>query len=392
MPHAQDPKRWDVICRVVDHLGDAGVCLRLARALAASPRHAVRLLADQPETVLALIQPRPVGDARTGWLDRSGVRIADWGKPLGPADEPLADVVVETFGGGLPPGLRETLLAARATGHTAPLWVNLEHLSAEDWVEGCHTLPSPQAGGLTRWFLFPGFSERTAGLCGPADLAPRLPPSLAALLAAASDEASERRTALVGRPPLTGSLFCYRDSPLPALLAAMQHGPRQVRLLVPADMPGALGGRPLGAAPGAIWRGGQLSLVRVPFLDQDVYDALLAACDLNLVRGEDSFVRAQWAARPLLWAAYRQDADAHRAKVEAWLQRCAMPPAWAALQRWFNGGAADAADPTALWAAALAEFDAAHSWASGWRERLLGLPRLERALVEFALRHASPLQ
>jgi len=33
-------------------------------------------------------------------------------------------------------------------------------------------------------------------------------------------------------------------------------------------------------------------------------DRLLWACDCNFVRGEDSFVRAQWAAKPFVWHIY----------------------------------------------------------------------------------------
>jgi uncharacterized repeat protein (TIGR03837 family) len=54
-------------------------------------------------------------------------------------------------------------------------------------------------------------------------------------------------------------------------------------------------------------------------LDQDSYDRLLWACDLNFVRGEDSFTRAQFAARPLVWQAYVQDDDAHLPKLDAFL-------------------------------------------------------------------------
>jgi hypothetical protein len=43
---------------------------------------------------------------------------------------------------------------------------------------------------------------------------------------------------------------------------------------------------------------GNLRLIPIPFLNQDEYDELLFRCDLNWVRGEDSFVRAQWAAKP----------------------------------------------------------------------------------------------
>ena len=444
--------RWDVFCRVVDHYGDAGLCLRVARALASVPGREVRLWVDRPGVALALIDPRPGGDAVTGWRDRSGIHVGVWDTARrGPANREadaagigqilsgeigperaktgsLPDVVVETFGGDLPADMLAAMRAAKAAGRPTPLWINLEYLSAEDWVEGCHGLPSPQPGGLTRWFVFPGFTAHTAGLPGPLSHLPALPPGLARLLDAArgasdptrsapGNTPSRTRTALMDSDttPLFGSVFCYRESPLPALLDAMQRGRRDVSLLVPAGMPGDLGGRALGPEHGATWHGDRLTLVRIPFVDQDVYDALLAACDFNLVRGEDSFVRSQWAGRPFLWAAYRQEEHAHMAKVEAWLARSAMPSAWAGLTRWFNGGAAADGDATAdpetpnlptekgpggsaladvdaLWRTAMAELDATRAWSAAWREQLLALPRLEDALAEFASRDASTVE
>jgi uncharacterized repeat protein (TIGR03837 family) len=73
-------------------------------------------------------------------------------------------------------------------------------------------------------------------------------------------------------------------------------------------------------AHGPVMRRGALELRVVPFLPQALYDELLWSCDVNFVRGEDSFVRAQWAARPLVWQIYRQGGDAHVAKLEAFLR------------------------------------------------------------------------
>jgi len=57
---------------------------------------------------------------------------------------------------------------------------------------------------------------------------------------------------------------------------------------------------------------------------QDEFDIALQACDLNFVRGEDSFVRAHWAAAsrwqvPFVWQPYRQDDNAHADKLNGWL-------------------------------------------------------------------------
>ena len=66
---------------------------------------------------------------------------------------------------------------------------------------------------------------------------------------------------------------------------------------------------------------GSLTLAVAPFVDQRAFDRRLWSCDLNIVRGEDSFVRAQWAARPFVWHVYPQADDAHFVKLAAFLDR-----------------------------------------------------------------------
>ena len=64
---------------------------------------------------------------------------------------------------------------------------------------------------------------------------------------------------------------------------------------------------------------------------------MLWACDLNLVRGEDSLVRALWAGRPLLWQLYPQHDQAHHAKLEAFLDWLNAPASLRHAHRIWNG-------------------------------------------------------
>ena len=111
------------------------------------------------------------------------------------------------------------------------------------------------------------------------------------------------------------SLFCYANPALPALLDALSAAPTLL-LVTPglaarAGAGGCSGHRAAGA----------LRVHYLPALTQPDYDHLLWSCDLNLVRGEDSFVRAQWAGKPFLWQIYPQDDGAHVAKLAAFHRR-----------------------------------------------------------------------
>jgi len=117
----------------------------------------------------------------------------------------------------------------------------------------------------------------------------------------------------------------------------------------------------------------------LPFLPQQRYDELLWACDLNFVRGEDSFVRTQWAAKPFIWQIYPQAENAHLVKLEAFLGRhpagAALRPFW---QAWNGVGSLD-------WpgfAAGLADLKAPMQ---RWAESLRTRPDLADGLVQFCL-------
>lgn len=297
----------------MDNFGDIGVCWRLARALAARG-YAVRLWVDDWATLARLCPPAAVaGDG----LRMDGVELRRWTRPF-PDVEP-ARLVVEAFACELP----ENHLAAMAARAEKPVWINLEYLSAEDWVSGVHGMASPHPRlPLTKYFCFPGFDARSGGLPRESGLV-RARTAFQANPAARAELLSRSG----GMPPagaLVVSLFAYGHPQLAGLLECWMAGPRPLCLLVPegrllADLAAALDVPAL--VVGDRVRRGALELRVLPFADQDGYDRLLWACDLNFVRGEDSFVRAQWAGRPLVWQPYRQQEDAHSDKLNAFLHR-----------------------------------------------------------------------
>jgi uncharacterized repeat protein (TIGR03837 family) len=298
---------WDVFCRVIDNHGDLGVCWRLACDLAARGE-AVRLVVDDAS---ALAWMAPQGHA--------GVEVLPWpaDDALAPASAPApAAVVIEAFGCDPP----AAYVARMAACVPAPVWINLEYLSAEAWVERSHGLPSPQPNGLTKWFFFPGFTPATGGLLRE----PGLPARRAAHDAAAW-------LAAQGLAPRAGervaTLFCYDNPALPALLPALAARPT---LLLATPGPAQ---RQLAAlAPPA-----GLRVVALPWYTQPDFDRLLWSAELNFVRGEDSLVRALWAGAAFVWQAYPQHDGAHHAKVQALLERLRPPPEVAVLWRAWNG-------------------------------------------------------
>ncbi len=373
--------RWDIFCTVVDNYGDIGVCWRLARQLAAERGYVVRLWVDDLAS-FARIRPEVVAGTQSQAV--GGVEVRWWREPF-PETEP-ADVVVEAFACS-PPGSYVAAMAARAR---KPVWINLEYLSAESWIEGCHRLPSPHPRlPLVKHFFFPGFSEASGGLLLERGLL-----EARRRFDASADERARFWQSLELAPPapsaLQVSLFCYPQSGTTGLLRAWAEGDTPVRCLVPQGT--AVGALAEFFGTGALAAGTRLQrealeIAVFPFLDQDRYDRLLWACDVNLVRGEDSFVRAQWAARPLLWQIYPQKEDAHWPKLEAFLERyCAGLPAEAAADARVFWEAWNRGEPRAVaaaWPRYRGHLPQLRTQARKWAETLAKQGNLANRLAEF---------
>ncbi|ACB34200.1 conserved hypothetical protein [Leptothrix cholodnii SP-6] len=301
-PQAPPCRSWDIFCRVIDNHGDLGVCWRLAVDLAQRGQR-VRLWIDDAS---ALAWMAPTG--------ANGVSVRPWAEPS--VDDVPGDAVIEAFGCDPPAGFVERM----AQRGVAPLWINLEYLSAEAYVARSHRLQSPQwsgpGRGLTKWFFYPGFTPDTGGLLREPGLIERR-----RLHQAAAGDGAEA---------LVITLFCYANAALPSLLDALVDlpdtaQPGGVRLKVTPGWAATQVVRWLGSteAPdaGTVVRRGRLDIEFLPYLSQAGFDELLWRSDLNLVRGEDSLVRALWAGRPMLWQVYPQDDGAHLRKLDAFLQR-----------------------------------------------------------------------
>ncbi len=340
-----DQLRCDIFCAVIDNYGDAGVCWRLARQLALEHGWRVRLWIDDLSPLRKLAPDHAAGP----------VDVRPWPTPW--VEVEAADIVIEAFACEPP----AAYVAAMARRTPTPVWINLEYLSAEAWVAGCHGLPSPHPRlPLLKHFFFPGFGAGSGGLLRETDYDRRRN---------AFDEAEFRdEFGLPQRAPgeLMVSLFAYPGHRLPELLPALAAAPRPTCLLLP-------GGE------GETRRDGALTIHPLPFLPQLRYDELLWACDLNFVRGEDSFVRAQWAAKPFVWQIYPQDDNAHFVKLDAFLDRHPAGPLLRPFWRAWNGkGALD-------WPAFAARLPTLETAAREWEQALRKPPDLAAALVRFCL-------
>ncbi|WP_341314743.1 elongation factor P maturation arginine rhamnosyltransferase EarP [Paraburkholderia sp. IMGN_8] len=305
----------DIFCAVIDNFGDIGVCWRLARQLASEHGWQVRVFVDDLHAFHKLCPSLSLDRARQVI---SGIVIEHWHAPTHAGETlDVADVVIEAFACELPP----IYVAAMARRENTPVWLNLEYLSAEDWVADFHLRPSPHPRyPLTKTFFFPGLGPGTGGVLKER----HLDATRAAFDASQPAREAWWLTATGCAPPPAAatvvSLFAYENPAVDSLLEQWRDSAEPVVLLVPEGrISGAVAhffGLPSFAA-GAHAERGSLTARALAFTEQAGYDALLWASDVNFVRGEDSFVRAQWAAKPFVWHIYPQADDAHLPKLDA---------------------------------------------------------------------------
>ncbi len=386
--------RCDLFCTVVDNFGDIGVCWRLARQLVREHGWSVRLWVDDLTSFRYL---RPDIDPTQAQQRCDGVDVRRWDADFGPItdDNSPGDIVIEGFACHLPDTYVEAMHERQAAGN-APTWVNLEYLSAENWVEDVHLQKSihPQLG-LPKTFFLPGFTHRTGGLIRERELFSRRDAFLAS--SELRDAWWKRTLGLAAAPQdaLIVSLFAYENAALPALLAQWAKSDTRVVCLVPQGRIAPAVGEWLGRdtlAPRESAAHGALTVYGLPFMPQHEFDNLLWACDLNFVRGEDSFVRAQWAAKPFVWHIYPQAENAHHVKLDAFLERyladvpCDEAPlghtereALRTFWHLWNGYASTAPD----WAALAAALPALKRHAQAWASVQAHLPDLARQLASF---------
>lgn len=374
----------DIFCQIIDNFGDAGVCWRLAKIMARDHQMRVNLYIDQPQILEAV--------AAAERADFHELTIKPW--PQNPADyKDCGAMVIEAFGCMLPDFVIECMMDKKRAGdapHWAPHWIDLEYLSVEEWVKDAHAIKSTHpTTGLQKTLFFPGFESWSGGVLREADYKTRrdqflndwreleafceridMPQNIRAMILNPDHNKSLPRPILI-------SYFAYSNAPLEQLLDIWAHANRSIILLAPvADFDASKPARERGS----------VQFHEIPFMSQPDYDRLLMICDLNFVRGEDSFVRAQLAGKPMIWDIYKQPDNAHTPKLRAFLSqycRSFNKNTRETLAKCFEIWNERDLEDTAAWLSMVDQLDAIRQGAAAWAEFLIESPSLTERLLAF---------
>jgi len=340
-----------IVCKVIDNFGDAGFCLRLAKALALQGKQ-ITLLHDNAATFDALYPEQNV----------PGLEILDATRGLDESDVPRRfDLLLEPFGSSSEQTHNRFDLWLKNTHPNTP-WLLIDYLSSEGWVENFHLNSStdPRTGHVTTYF-YPGFTAKTGGL---------IHCDYPAHLRTEAHNFEENRLKLF--------VFAYPNAPLPELLHACEtdNGSGKKIQVGLADW----------KAHTSELAQGFHCLTTLPFCPQGEFDELLAQYDVLFVRGEDSFVRAQLAGKPLIWQIYATEDNAHASKLASFFdlyskglsQECALA-LWNCWRSW--NSLENSPNFSECWIGLSSHWHELQTHAQRWQKRLFDGPELVKEVL-----------
>lgn len=318
----------DILCKVVDNFGDIGVVYRLAKALGDCDKALqLRLIVDD---LFAFQKLAPAVNPALAYQQLFTWQLFRWDTPWDTSVHEKPSLVLECFSCGRPAWFEALLFD---TEDARIRWIiDIEHLSAEEFAEDFHLMPSLTRSSRVKKMMFmPGFTEKTGGL-----IIDRAFKQLCDSYARSDKDDADsyrghaalaklrldwaRRVALESAVPYGAEehlwipIFTYVRS-FERIVADLAVFNQDKKLLVFAA-----------AGPSqdcliSAWKkaGRPFPLIELAFLRQELWDELLLASDFSIVRGEESLSRAALAGKPFLWHAYALEGEHQLVKVQALL-------------------------------------------------------------------------
>ncbi len=310
-----------VLCDVVENYGDIGVVYRLARALSEID-YDIKLNIVV-NNLNSFSQMAPGINPSLAIQEYKGWTVLDWND---------SNLCTEYFSKNHPriilqcfqcirPEWLEDLLFDKERKITKEIIhiVNVEYLTAEEWADGFHLLKSATRSEFVKKRNFmPGFTSKTGGLILDSEFMESLNNK---------DSAISKLVPFLDKIDINYLqdstiqkivLFTYQrdyQEIVKALNEAQDANKKEICVFT---------------APGLSFEpftdalkesNSKIRLVKLPYLPQTAWDALLCCMDFAIIRGEDSFARACLCGIPFLWHAYKQDEEFQLVKVNALLKR-----------------------------------------------------------------------
>lgn len=303
----------DIFCEIIDNFGDIGVVYRISKELKKIFQNVrIRMVLNRLEEFKAINKKVKDIDFQEidGLICVTEKYVKENAETFG-----TADVFIEAFGCNVP---EEYIKRAK---ENSKLWINLEYLSGEKWIEDFHLCESLiDSKTLKKIFYMPGFSEKSGGVIIDSGFLER------------KEYGKNNREEVLKKyfpnvdikDKLIGTVFSYEKN-FDNLLEVLKDYERETLLILMGEKTqksfSEILQKKLRENFGKIIKYGKITMMYADFLSQEEYEEVISAADFNFTRGEDSFVRGILLEKPFMWHIYLQEEKAHMDKIKAFTER-----------------------------------------------------------------------
>ena len=303
----------DIFCEIIDNFGDIGVVYRISKELKKIFQNVrIRIVLNRLEEFKAI--NKKVKDADYQEIDGL-ICVTEKYVKENMESFGVSDVFIEAFGCNVP---EEYVKAAK---ENSKLWINLEYLSGEKWIEDFHLCESLiDSKTLKKIFFMPGFSEKSGGVIIDSGFLERM------------KFGKENRDEVFKKyfkdfdlkDKFIGTVFSYEKN-FENLLETLKNYEKETVLLLMGEKTqksfSEILKKNLTEDYGNIVKYGKITMIYSDFFSQEEYEEIISASDFNFTRGEDSFVRGIILGKPFMWHIYLQEEKAHMDKIKAFTER-----------------------------------------------------------------------
>ena len=303
----------DIFCEIIDNFGDIGVVYRISKELKKIFQNVrIRIVLNRLEEFKAINKKVKDVDYQEidGLICVTEKYVKENIETFG-----VSDVFIEAFGCNVP---EEYVKAAK---ENSKLWINLEYLSGEKWIEDFHLCESLiDSKTLKKIFFMPGFSEKSGGVIIDSGFLERM------------KYGKENRDEVFKKyfkdfdlkDKFIGTVFSYEKN-FENLLETLKNYEKETVLLLMGEKTqksfSEILKKNLTEDYGNIVKYGKITMIYSDFFSQEEYEEIISASDFNFTRGEDSFVRGIILGKPFMWHIYLQEEKAHMDKIKAFTER-----------------------------------------------------------------------
>ena len=303
----------DIFCEIIDNFGDIGVVYRISKELKKIFQNVrIRIVLNRLEEFKAINKKVKDTDYQEidGLICVTEKYVKENIETFG-----VSDVFIEAFGCNVP---EEYVKAAK---ENSKLWINLEYLSGEKWIEDFHLCESLiDSKTLKKIFFMPGFSEKSGGVIIDSGFLERM------------KYGKENRDEVFKKyfkdfdlkDKFIGTVFSYEKN-FENLLETLKNYEKETVLLLMGEKTqksfSEILKKNLIEDYGNIVKYGKITMIYSDFFSQEEYEEIISASDFNFTRGEDSFVRGIILGKPFMWHIYLQEEKAHMDKIKAFTER-----------------------------------------------------------------------